>query len=163
MNRKPLYFPNLDGLRFFGFLLIFCSHALFSISFSGHDKPAFSTDTSLTHLGFAGLDFFFVLSSFLITFTILGEYETSGGFSFKNYFIRRSLRIWPLYFLIVVAGFVLVSLAPLFEISVSPLPSPVWFLSFTLDFYVMEDGQNFLFFLVFLWTLSVEEQFYLAW
>lgn len=156
------YFANLDGLRFFGFLFIFFSHA---ISGATEDSTAKFGDVfhDLNYLGFVGLDFFFVLSAFLITFTLLEESRIQGKVHFGNYFMRRSLRIWPLYFLVVGMGFLGRWILSLYGIDSEPLPSVWYFLSFTLNFGVIFDGTHFLFFLVFLWSVCVEEQFYIFW
>lgn len=162
MERRS-YFPNLDGLRFIGFLMIFLSHAFFS------DNPDVLSDTfflkvkSLGHLGFAGLDFFFVLSAFLITWTLLSEIETKGKMKFGAYFLRRTLRIWPLYFFIVGLGFIGAIILNAYGISTEELPGFGWFATFTLNYYCIYQGTDFLFFLVFFWTIAVEEQFYIGW
>lgn len=117
----------------------------------------------LNYLGFVGLDFFFVLSSFLITFTLLAEYGERGSMQFGKYFVRRSLRIWPLYFLVVGMGFFGRWILAKWGIASEELPSLWYFLSFTLNFGIISDGTHFLFFLVFLWSVCVEEQFYIFW
>lgn len=111
-----------------------------------------------------GLDFFSVLSSFLITYLILEEYKQKGVFDLKNFYMRRILRIWPLYFLIVFIGYIIVPLASQYMGGEEPtLPPVFWFLSFTSNYYSGYIDQDYLFFLVFLWFIAVEEQFYLVW
>ncbi|MCC7301431.1 MAG: acyltransferase [Bacteroidia bacterium] len=156
------YLPNLDGLRFIGFCFIFFAHA-----FSGatEESTAQFGDMlrDLNYLGFVGLDFFFVLSSFLITYTLLNEAERRSRVDFKKYFVRRALRIWPLYFLLIGMGFAGQWILARWGIDSEPLPSIGYFLSFTLNFGIISDGTHFLFFLVFLWSVCVEEQFYIFW
>lgn len=158
INRR--YFPNLDALRFFAFIHVFISHAL----------PASDDPQSLSYLlksylapGFFGIDFFFVLSGFLITWTLLEESASRITISFRNFFARRSLRIWPLYFLFVLFGFLAFWLGRKAGYSIDPLPPIHYFASFILNFYIASIGPGFLFFLVFLWSISVEEQFYVLW
>lgn len=145
------YFPNLDGLRFISFLIVFFSHGIVGTTGVLRDY---------NYLAFTGLDFFFVLSAFLITHRLLSEEQLKGKISLSRFFYRRCLRVWPLYFLTVVAGFAISFFAPRMGIALEPLP-PLWtFLTFTVNFWMVEYGTSFLFFLVFLWSICLEEQFY---
>lgn len=162
MQTKPnhtLYFPLLDTTRFIAFIPVFLTHCFISSNSNLINSNWFVKVTHFLDVGLLGLDYFFVLSSFLITRLIIEERQQFKSFSFKLFFVRRSLRIWPLYFLMVLIGYAC-SAAGLLN---SPLPPLISFLSFTLNFYVAENGFNFLFFLVFLWSISVEEQFYIFW
>ena len=105
------------------------------------------------------IDVFFILSSFLLTLLGVNEYKKNGNFSFKNYFIRRALRIWPLYFLIMFFSFVVLKLVKAYTGQQITLPPAGWYLFFISNFYL----SSHVFFLRLLWTLSVEEQFYLIW
>jgi peptidoglycan/LPS O-acetylase OafA/YrhL len=105
------------------------------------------------------IDVFFILSSFLLTYLALNEYKKRGNFSFNNYFTRRVLRIWPLYYSILILAFILFPfLANLFHSKLA-LPAPLYYLFFIANFYTIDH----VFFLKLLWTISVEEQFYLLW
>src|SRR3990167_363975 len=139
------YFPNLDGLRFTGFLFIFFAHA-FAGSGSLVEDFMSGNIHSLNYLGFVGLDFFFVLSSFLITWTLLSEAEEKKEIHFGKYFLRRALRIWPLYFLILGMGFGGKAILDNFGVSTEELPPLYYFLTFTLNFNIIADGTGFLFF-----------------
>ena len=153
-NKK--YYPQLDAIRGIAFLSVFIFHTLAN----------FNTNYLLGKLVkfivgnmYMGLDVFFVLSSFLLTFLGIKEYIKNGSFSIKNYFIRRVLRIWPLYYLIMFFSFVLLKWVKnyfLFQIS---LPDASWYLFFVANYY----NKDHVFFLKILWTLSVEEQFYILW
>jgi peptidoglycan/LPS O-acetylase OafA/YrhL len=106
---------------------------------------------------YMGVDFFFVLSSFLLTYLALNEHAYRNNFSFKRFMMRRVLRIWPLYFLMVITGFALLPLAAsLMNISIT-LPSALYYLFFASNFYTSPH----VFFLMFLWSIAVEEQLYL--
>ena len=105
-EQKMQYRPELDGLRFIAFFAVFLYH----VGPVPVDKPpsllqplckAYNT---LSAWGWAGVDLFFVLSGFLITSLLLIERQNMGEVSFKHFFIRRLLRIWPLYFLALLAG-----------------------------------------------------------
>lgn len=105
-----------------------------------------------------------MLSGFLITWIILEEYKYTSNFDISFFWAKRCLRIWPLYFLLVITGFLLVWASRNFTINnVHDMPSLIWMLTFTLNFYIINHGQAFLFFIVFLWSISVEEQLYALW
>lgn len=101
-----LYFHNLDGLRFIAAFLVIASHC--STFRSGYDAKLVNAFSSLYGMmGELGVKIFFVLSGFLITFLLLRERETTGGISVRNFYLRRVLRIWPLYFAAGLAGTIL--------------------------------------------------------
>lgn len=163
-NVKVIYFKELNSLRFLGFIGIFFGHIFFSTNPEVLNSEVYSLLLSYgKFLGFISLDSFFVLSSFLITWKALEEYEISKKFSFKNFLIRRSLRIWPLYFLIVFFGFSVEYIYSFYTGRSPSLPSFWSFLFFILNFDIIKNGYEFLFFMVFMWSISVEEQFYIFW
>lgn len=92
---KRLYFGALDTLRTCAFFIVFISHAYFSF-FQETDLLT----RRIAH-GETGVYMFFVLSAFLITYLSLSEYKRTGSFSVLNFFKKRILRIWPVYFLVV--------------------------------------------------------------
>lgn len=154
--QHKLYFPQLDSVRGISFIAIFLFHAV--------RLP----NTNFFLAGFInylyenlplGLEVFFVLSSFLLTYLGLNEYKKRNSFAFKNYFTRRILRIWPLYYFIMILAFIFFPLiAHRYGFSLS-LPDPLYYIFFISNFYIIDH----VFFLRFLWTISVEEQFYLLW
>src|SRR6516225_9567914 len=91
-----VFFPNLDGLRFIAFFMVFLQH--------GFAQPidklgaALGLPTTLTRwphdTGGLGVSFFFVLSGFLITYLILTEVKSTGRLDVIAFYIRRTLRIW---------------------------------------------------------------------
>lgn len=122
-------------------------------------------------LGPLGVIFFFVLSGFLITYLLFTERDVTGSISVRKFYIRRFLRIWPLYYLIVLLGFLVL---PQFEIFGIPSQSGIingpddnFLISFFLFMFIFPNlamsifgpfpniGQ--------LWSIGVEEQFYFAW
>ncbi len=167
MSQTPAartYFPNLDASRFLAFIPVFFTHVFFSNNPQVLQSEAYQFVQNHLQLGLLGLDYFFVLSGFLITWIILEEAARRGTFSLYNFYVRRSLRIFPLYFAVVISGFLLVFLLRhLPGQSPLDLPSFFYFLTFTLNFYIISHGHDFLFYLVFFWSVSVEEQFYLGW
>ena len=97
VKRTSYYFPQLDAIRGLSFLAVYFFHAIhphFGEDFFGRMGQFFYNNLVLS------IDVFFILSSFLLTWLGINEYKARGNFSFINYFIRRVLRIWPLYFLL---------------------------------------------------------------
>ncbi|MFM7078490.1 MAG: acyltransferase family protein [Bacteroidota bacterium] len=145
------YFPNLDGLRFIGFLIVFFSHGYIGTT---------GLFTEYNYQAAAGLDLFFVMSAFLITFRLIKEHELHGRIRLRKFVYRRSLRVWPLYFAVVFFGFGVHAILQSVGNDLESLP-PLWtFLTFTMNFWIAQHGEAFLFFLVFLWSVCLEEQFY---
>lgn len=155
-NRAKYYFPQLDSIRGLSFLAVYFFHAV---------HPQFGDGIFSRLLQYLynnlvlSIDVFFILSSFLLTWLGMREYKTKGNFSFINYFIRRALRIWPLYFLLMLFSFVLVPYASTYFNVPVTLPPAYYYLFFISNFYL----EGHVYFLRFLWTLAVEEQFYLLW
>jgi len=154
--------PALDGMRGIAFFMVFLGHA-----FKGELASLFDGSPSLTFeylkLGHLGLDFFFVLSGFLITRVIYQEWKTKKRFSFGNFMARRALRIWPLYFLLLAISLLALCYLNDGSNTTSTVPNMGWFATFTANFKMAFDGADFFFPLVILWSISVEEQFYLLW
>lgn len=161
MNKT--YFPHLDGLRFFAFLVVLISHL--SI-FTGFTAQLYNPIRKLflTH-GDLGVTFFFTLSGFLITYLLLQERTQQGFVSLKHFYIRRGLRIWPVYLVVVVFGFFLfpyiidIPLALSVEAPLSRLPAYIFFLG-NIDLVYVGYASVVI---GVLWSLAVEEQFYLIW
>ena len=163
-SHKIKYFKELNSLRFIGFIGIFFGHVFFSNDIEIVNSKIYSNLYSYGKiLGFISIDSFFVLSSFLITWKGLEEVKITKKFQFKNFLIRRSLRIWPLYFLVVLLGFLTEFIKSYITQDISSLPSIWSFILFILNFDIIKNGYEFLFFMVFMWSISVEEQFYIFW
>jgi len=163
-SHKIKYFKELNALRFIGFVGIFFGHVFFSNDIEIVNSKIYSSLYSYGKiLGFISIDSFFVLSSFLITWKGLEELKVTKKFRFKNFLIRRSLRIWPLYFLVILLGFLIELMKSYYTQDISSLPSFWSFILFILNFDIIKNGYEFLFFMVFMWSISVEEQFYIFW
>lgn len=135
------YNKALDGFRGLSVLLVFLFH------------------TKAAPFGWIGVEMFFVLSGFLITSILLTTKELSLGRYLARFYWRRTMRIWPLYF-----GVIAVMLAASFaSSSLDGLRAELgYLLTFTYNFAIgvtqdWQDNHSHL------WSLSIEEQFYLIW
>ena len=162
--QERFYFPELDSIRFFLFWGVWGYHALprqENVYTEHHVPAAFaSLITSILKAGMASLDVFFILSAFLITELLLREKELRGVPDLKAFYIRRLLRIWPLYFfMIALAGFV-----SIFDRS-QPLgwAYALSFLLFAGNWIMVFRGFPRAEIIGPLWSVSFEEQFYLLW
>lgn len=163
--KKPLfYFENLDALRFVAAFAVFIFHYFRDIKafYPGiEENKLFKFALMFADKGGLGVNFFFVLSGFLITYLILHEMKHKGSFNLFHFLLRRTLRIWPLYFIIVLIGFVVF---PLIFDSYSTLHNPVMYLFFLANFDEIKNGlHDSVNFLTAPWSVAVEEQFYLVW
>lgn len=160
VNSSRMYFENLDATRFLGFFHVFLAHCFFTSSSEIENSSAFQMATMNLRAGFLGLDYFFVLSAFLLTWLALDERKRTGQFNPGLFLVRRGLRLWPLYFFLVLSTYFIAEFKPdLF----SQLPPIQIFLLFYSNLWISLHGQDFLFFLVFFWSIAAEEQFYLLW
>ena len=110
--------------------------------------------------GGLGVVLFFVLSSYLITELLLREYEQRGTLDVKSFYIRRALRIWPLYFTFVIVLYLVIPQQSVYAIKTNffiPMMLFVgnWACVITHGMGASVTGP--------LWSISVEEQFYIAW
>ena len=104
MSDSRVYFPNLNGVRFLAALVVIIHHVEMGKFWFGQPNIY---DKSFVGgvFGQLGIIMFFVLSGFLITYLLLEEHRKTGTISIKDFYIRRMLRIWPVYYLIVILGF----------------------------------------------------------
>ncbi len=88
------YFKNLDGLRFLAAFAVIIGHCQDIIK----EKGYIAYDPFANKFANFGVDFFFVLSGFLISYLLLREIDLTGKINIKYFYFRRFLRIWPVYF-----------------------------------------------------------------
>ncbi|MCM0083370.1 acyltransferase [Geomonas sp. Red32] len=145
---------QLDAIRTFGVFSVFYVHFV-----STHlPKPTiFGHDI---YLGSTALDAFFVMSGYLITGLLLKgrkDYEAgivSRGTAFKEFYVRRSLRIFPIFYLTLAIGYLL---------DIPPVRDSIgWHASYLSNLYLSDHGWE-LGSVTHFWSLAVEEQFYLLW
>lgn len=113
--------------------------------------------------GWMGVDLFFVLSGFLITGVLIDTKRSEDYF--KNFYIRRCLRIWPLYYSALVFMLVIVPLLrpSEYQFEFGPRSSPWWAFPLFLQNFLVPIPTAATGLLGVTWSLAVEEQFYLVW
>ncbi|MCW3085534.1 MAG: hypothetical protein JWP12_2900 [Bacteroidetes bacterium] len=168
LQQTKIFFPHLDGLRFIAFFAVFINHAFGCLDYINYNGTYNFIRSRYLLSGDLGVSLFFVLSGFLITYLLLKEKELNGKINIPHFYLRRILRIWPVYFFVV--GLCLFmfplfanSIPANFPIGVSTKQLNPWFYAtFTGNFDYLYNGiTNVL--IGILWSVSVEEQFYLFW
>jgi len=159
-TRPSFYRPELDLLRLLAFLLVFALHGP-RLTESGANVAQWKASLAyvfnrLAASGLAGLPLFFFLSSYLITELLLREKERTGVIHLKAFYFRRILRIWPLYFAGVALGVLIGFLKPSFRLDHDEI---LYLATFTAWLGGAFHGNPF----GVLWSVSVEEWFYLVW
>jgi peptidoglycan/LPS O-acetylase OafA/YrhL len=168
MNKilKKVYFPNLNGIRFLAAFLVIIHHIEQIKSLLGLNSRWDNPFVKL--IGPLGVILFFVLSGFLITYLLLVEENQTKTIAVKSFYIRRILRIWPVYYLLIGLSFFLFS-------RISILNLGEW------SEHIFDNlALKLIMFILFLpnlalilfspipyasqtWSVGVEEQFYLIW
>lgn len=159
--KLPARIESLDGLRGFSVLLVILGHVA-----ATNGAPEFSHVPAITSLGNVGVRFFFLISGFLITTLLLRERDEVGTISLRNFYWRRSLRILPAfltYVLVIWLAYLLGQIDLRHQlwsgtIAESALPSLLQTITFTANY-----NHDYNWYFNHLWSLSVEEQFYLLW
>ena len=150
--RDRRFFGSLDGLRALSVIAVIWHHA----------GPAYNDAMpNLLANGAHGVTLFFAISGFLIVTLLLRERERTGQIDLKAFYIRRSLRIFPLYYAVIAIYVLLVFVVerhnPVGREFFSNLP---FFLTYTSNWFVLLEGRVIFYFA---WSLAAEEQFYLVW
>jgi peptidoglycan/LPS O-acetylase OafA/YrhL len=155
---EPARLEALDGLRGLAILVVVAFHAMFlDPALLGSSRPA-TTEwyPSLALVGWCGVDVFFVLSGFLITGILLRSKGAPGYF--RNFYARRALRIFPLYYLVV--GLLLFGLG---RPATSGAEKASYLLYYQNVRYALVGEGSFDAARLVTWSLAIEEQFYLVW
>lgn len=142
-------FSSLDGLRAVSITAVIWAHT--------------GSREGILGQGFHGVDLFFAISGFLITTLLLREHSARGRIDLRAFYIRRALRIFPLYYaalaVYALVWFLRYRGSPVGDRFVSQLPA---FATYTTNWFVhLVPGEGVLFFHS--WSLATEEQFYLLW
>lgn len=143
MNLMVGYIKSLDSLRALAIILVILFHFNFALE-----------------AGWIGVQIFFVLSGYLITSILLKSKELPFDHYVRRFFWRRSLRIFPLYFLYLLLAFFVFLISRQPEDFLSKFP---YLLSYTFNFYPLINGYDYDGLFTHMWSLAVEEQFYLIW
>jgi peptidoglycan/LPS O-acetylase OafA/YrhL len=155
------YRPELDCLRFFAFFAVFIFHAVpRGVEMYG-SVPSWAAAiiSGAVNAGAFGVDVFFALSAYLITTLLLHEKERTGDLDLRSFYIRRILRIWPLYFAFIGVS---VALSIFFRSQHLAIAYVAGYLLLAGNWvYVLYGMPQSV--AIPLWTVSIEEQFYLAW
>ncbi|TWD82407.1 peptidoglycan/LPS O-acetylase OafA/YrhL [Kribbella amoyensis] len=148
--RATKHFSALDGLRAVSVLAVIWQHT-----------AGFNDGRGLPARGYLGVDCFFVISGFLITTLLLRERAATGRISLRDFYLRRALRIFPIYYAVLAVYAVLVLAMTRHTRSgqefLHNLPA---FATYTSNWFVGR-GDSVTFY--FAWSLATEEQFYLFW
>lgn len=162
-KKQRIFFPNLDGLRFYSYAAVFFFH-VWLLYFHRYSIEGVTADivAFLFKNGELGVNFFFVLSGFLITYLLIEEKKLTGRIHVVNFYIRRILRIWPLFYLVVIFGLIVYPQLKAFlggeEFQVM---QPWTYLVFLNNFDFIHNGAPAI--ISILWSVAIEEQFYLCW
>jgi peptidoglycan/LPS O-acetylase OafA/YrhL len=155
-SSSRFYRPELDVLRFFAFLLVFFHHLL---AIPSGPRLPYRIMLAIRDAGGFGVCLFFLLSSYLITELLFREQSATGDIHIRSFYVRRILRIWPLYFVMLFAGYIFGRIHPFYAVSNSRLLA---FLLLAGNWYTGIYGYGHTF-IAPLWSISLEEQFYLIW
>jgi len=151
MNNHGLRYQALDGLRAVAILCVLIAHGAYIPG-----MPAYpGWWWHLGNLGNLGVRIFFVISGFIITHLLLREYERTNQISLRNFYIRRAFRILPP----LAALMTMVALGMIVGLWKVPIPQFILALVFLGNWSV--SGWSWT--IGHLWSLAVEEQFYLIW
>lgn len=152
------YVHSLDTYRFVAFFIVLISHATLFLHLG----------VSNLHTGDLGVSMFFVLSGFLITTILWTQLQKTGDIDLSSFYAKRIRRIIPLYLVIITIGLILIPAFYTTEYFREPFTNlthnPLWqYLTFTFNFYNTNHFVANTLITTMLWSICVEEQFYLVW
>jgi len=162
-----IYFENLNSIRFIAAFLVIIHH-IEQFKYLFHIPNHWDNKVILI-IGKLGVILFFVLSGFLISYLLFKEQASTKTISIRNFYIRRILRIWPLYFLIIALGLFILPFINFFAVEGFP-KTVVWnnlFYKVALYIFFLPNVVLNVFGIIpyvsQTWSIGAEEQFYLVW
>lgn len=159
-NNKPIFFPGLNGLRALAAISVVIFHLTRDFGEFGLDPYILGRLADGSPKGFAmagfGVTIFFALSGFLITYLLLSE-KQKQEINIKKFYVRRILRIWPLYYLYLAAVLVVIFVYGM------PFDGSMLLTYLFFSANIPHILNTPLPFLRHYWSLGVEEQYYLFW
>jgi peptidoglycan/LPS O-acetylase OafA/YrhL len=166
--RNKIYFDNLDALRTIACFIVMASHM--SVQNTFHliaDTYVVNHVIGLLTSGGTGVSVFFVLSGFLISFLLFKEKE-KRPINIKHFYLKRVLRIWPLYLALGIYAFGIYPFKEdLLHIDMNYANSLAYYSTFLSNFDMLnilaDDAKIGLKMVSVTWSVSIEEQFYLIW
>jgi len=167
MDKQRIYFPNLNGLRFIAAFLVIVHHIEQLKSIFKFDN--YYSSPFIAVIGKLGVVLFFVLSGFLITYLLLAEENSFKNIAVKKFYIRRMLRIWPLYFIILILAFLILPNISIFSYPFydkEVIYSNIYLKLFLYVFFLPNLAISTLDIIPYAsqtWSIGTEEQFYLVW
>jgi peptidoglycan/LPS O-acetylase OafA/YrhL len=153
----PAHMPSLDGLRGWAVLAVMFYHFALPMAASESPTRGWHLVLKLALTGSYGVDMFFVLSGFLITGILLDS--KSDPHYFKNFYMRRVLRIFPLYYGVLAVCFGMLFWVPTIK---AIAPHQGWLWLYVTNFSELK-GVGFEPMFSHFWSLAIEEQFYMVW
>ncbi len=169
MSKGKVYFPSLNGVRFVAAIGVIMHHLEQHKHIFGL-KNVYTSSFVGGVFGRLGIILFFVLSGFLITYLLMKEKDDTGTISVRSFYMRRILRIWPVYYLIIILGlFVLPHISFLHVPGLTEHVGEYFWLKVALAFFFLPNVLDTIFrrtpipFTDQTWSVGVEEQFYFTW
>lgn len=163
-NGQRAYFQHFDALRFVAAIVIVIGHAIGGLTLFGKLSPEIEAQNVWLHYAMTfvrnlsvGVDLFFVLSGFLITYLLLEEKKKTGKINILHFFFRRAFRIWPVFYL-------LIAVAPLLVAWLKTEPQPNYLMNvlFLGNFETIH-ANFWVYPFTHFWSICIEEHFYLFW
>ncbi len=167
MSNSKVFFPGLNGLRFIAAFAVVVHH-LEQIKLFFGLPSVFYVYPVIKIMGELGVTLFFTLSGFLITYLLLVEKERFKTIAVKDFYVRRVLRIWPLYYAVIIAGLFILPHIHFFDIPTYTAGYNYKFgIKTTLYFLLLPNVVSNLYaympYLAQTWSIGIEEQFYYIW